>query len=130
MLKYSTKIGKRILFHQFPFLVNYLRLFFISLFQLGIVTAGASVKGILGEVEYLPCVGVQACWSLLNEFAQGFLGSVVKNNTLPPYLKQKNPNQVYMPADTIHQYLDYFNTFRKTTSVGAGIQSNQSTPQR
>jgi len=98
--------------------------------KLGIVTASGSVKGILVEVEYLPCVGVQSCWSLLNEFAQGFLGSVVTNQ-LPPYLKQKNPSEVYTPADTIHQYLDQFISFRKVNVGGGGAQSaNQGTPQR
>lgn len=96
--------------------------------KLGIVTASGSVKGILVEVEYLPCVGVQSCWNLLNEFAQGFLGSVVTNQ-LPPYLKQKNPSEIYTPADTIHQYLDHFISLRKI-NVNATQSGGQGTPQR
>jgi len=99
--------------------------------KLGIVTASGSVKGILVEVEYLPCVRVQACWSLVTEFAQGFLGSVVTNQ-LPPYLSRKalhkNPAEIYTPADTIHQYLDQFVSFRKTTNLSS--TGNQGTPQR
>ena len=82
--------------------------------KLGIVTANSSVKGILVEVEYLPCVSVLTCWNLMHEFTQGFLGSVVSNQ-IPPYLKQKNPNEVYTPADTIHQYLDHFIALRKSS---------------
>ena len=36
------------------------------------------------------------------------------------YLNEKNPNEVYTPADTIHQYLEHFVTFRKT-----GLTSQQ-----
>jgi len=96
--------------------------------KLGIVTAASSVKGILIEVEYLPCVGINACWDLINEFAQGFIGSEVSGQ-LKPYLKDKTPNEVYTPADTIHQYLEHFITFRKT-GLGHQGQQQQGTPQR
>jgi len=97
--------------------------------KLGIVTAASSVKGILIEVEYLPCVGVHACWDLINEFAQGFIGSEVSGQ-LKPYLKEKNPNEVYTPADTIHQYLEHFITFRKTGLTNPQGQGQGATPQR
>lgn len=98
--------------------------------KLGIVTAASSVKGILIEVEYLPCVGINACWDLINEFAQSFIGSEVSGQ-LKPYLKDKTPNEVYTPADTIHQYLEHFITFRKTGLLGGSSQQQQgATPQR
>jgi len=97
--------------------------------KLGIVTAASSVKGILIEVEYLPCVGVHACWDLITEFAQGFIGSEVTGQ-LKPYLKEKNPNEVYTPADTIHQYLEHFITFRKTGLTNSQQQQQGGTPQR
>jgi mediator of RNA polymerase II transcription subunit 20 len=87
--------------------------------KLGIVSVAGSFKGILVEVEYLPCVDVQSCWGLLCEFMQGFLGSVVSNQ-VPPSLKKK-PGDLYTPVDTIQQYLEHFIAFRKSTS----LQSNR-----
>ena len=78
--------------------------------KLGIVQASTSVKGILVEVEYLPCVVVQTCWSLIHEFAQGFLGSSVSSQ-IPAYLKAKTAP--YTPSDTVHQYLEHFTNYRK-----------------
>ena len=79
--------------------------------KLGIVSVAGSGKGILVEVEYLPCQVAQSCWGLMIEFMQGFLGSVVTNQ-IPPYLKSKF-NDKYSPVDTIHQYLEHFNVLRK-----------------
>ena len=79
--------------------------------KLGIVSVAGSGKGILVEVEYLPCQVAQSCWGLMIEFMQGFLGSVVTNQ-IPPYLKSKF-NGKYSPVDTIHQYLEHFNVLRK-----------------
>ena len=73
------------------------------LVKLGVVSVGSSFKGILVEVEYLPCQVVQSCWSLMVEFMQGFLGSKVTHQ-VTPYLKSKF-NDKYTPVDTIHQYL-------------------------
>jgi len=87
--------------------------------KLGIVSVSGSSKGILVEVEYLPCQVVQNCWGLITEFMQGFLGSVVSNQ-VPPYLKSRFTAN-YVPDDTIHQYLEYFNSFRKG---GAGPPMN------
>jgi len=99
--------------------------------KLGIVTAAATVKGVLVEVEYLPCVGINACWELINEFAQGFIGSEVSSQNRANYLNEKNPNEVYTPADTIHQYLEHFVTFRKTGLTSQQQQQQQgATPQR
>jgi len=98
--------------------------------KLGIVTAAATVKGVLVEVEYLPCVGINACWELINEFAQGFIGSEVSSQNRANYLNEKNPNEVYTPADTIHQYLEHFVTFRKTGLTSQQQQQQGATPQR
>lgn len=81
------------------------------LVKLGLVSVGGSCKGILVEIEYLPCQVVQSCWGLMIEFMQGFLGSVVTNQ-VPPYLKSKFADN-YSPIDTIHQYLEHFNILRK-----------------
>lgn len=81
------------------------------LVKLGLVSVGGSCKGILVEVEYLPCQVVQSCWGLMIEFMQGFLGSVVTSQ-VPPYLKSKFGDN-YSPVDTISQYLEHFNILRK-----------------
>jgi len=81
------------------------------LVKLGVVSVAGSYKGIVVEVEYLPCQVVQSCWGLMIEFMQGFLGSVVTSQ-VPPYLKSKF-NDNYSPIDTIHQYLEHFNILRK-----------------
>ncbi len=83
------------------------------LVKLGVVSVGSSFKGILVEVEYLPCQVVQSCWSLMVEFMQGFLGSKVTHQ-VTPYLKSKF-NDKYTPVDTIHQYLEQFNILRKSS---------------
>ena len=84
--------------------------------KLGVVSVSGSSKGLLVEVEYLPCQVVSLCWGLITEFMQGFLGSVVTNQ-IPPYL-QNRYKAIYTPEDTIHQYLDYFNIFRKGGGSG------------
>ncbi len=70
-----------------------------------------SVSGVLVEVEYQPCSVPANCWGLLAEFARGFLGSAVSEQ-IPPYLHQR-ANDLYTPVDTVQQYLEHFNAFRK-----------------
>ncbi|KAJ8046821.1 Mediator of RNA polymerase II transcription subunit 20 [Holothuria leucospilota] len=78
--------------------------------KVGIVSIGSSNRGILVEVEYTPCVILQDCWPLLTEFMQGFLG----NGFVPkPPSNLVNKVDVYQPLDTINQYLEHFNQFRK-----------------
>ena len=107
--------------------------------KIGTVTSGGQFKGILVEVEYSPCVVVSAAWNLIYEFLQGFLGSVVNHQAPTSLLKKKNAsNEPYTPVDTIHQYLETFNNFRKiqpqqppTSSVPSstsGPQGSGSTP--
>lgn len=79
--------------------------------KIGIVSVAGSSKGVLVEVEYLPCQVVQSCWGLMIEFMQGFLGSIVTNQ-VPLYLKSRFAEN-YSPVDTIHQYLEQFNVIRK-----------------
>ena len=93
------------------------------LVKLGVVSVGSSFKGILVEVEYLPCQVVQSCWGLMIEFMQGFLGSVVTNQ-VPPYLKSKF-NDKYSPVDTIHQYLEQFNILRKAGNPNPLVTGTQ-----
>ncbi|XP_054268789.1 mediator of RNA polymerase II transcription subunit 20 [Macrosteles quadrilineatus] len=85
------------------------------LIKLGSVTMSQNFKGVLVEVEYRPCVIPASCWELMREFLQGFLGSCVQS--IPPQYFQNRMNEVYQPLDTIHQYLDHFTMYRKTTSV-------------
>jgi len=84
--------------------------------KLGIVSVTGSVKGILVEVEYLPCLVVQSCWSLIIEFMQTYIGKISKE--MPLQLKEKigrcnNKFYKYSPVDTTSQYLDHFMNYRK-----------------
>ncbi len=85
------------------------------LVKLGVVSVGGSFKGILVEVEYLPCVVAQSCWGLLCEFMRGFLGSIVSQQM--PVGLQKKATEVHTPVDTIQQYLEHFNAFRKNAML-------------
>lgn len=93
------------------------------LVKLGIVSVGGSGKGILVEVEYMPCQVAQACWGLMLEFMQGFLGSVVISQ-VPPYLKSKFSDK-YSPVDTIQQYLEHFSALRKNQNPHSMIPASQ-----
>ena len=66
-------------------------------------------------MEYCPCVIVNNCWGILQEFMQEFLGSCV-NNIPPQYFNNKG-GETFTPVDTIQQYLEHFNIFRKTAGV-------------
>uniref|UniRef100_A0A1B6CV64 Mediator of RNA polymerase II transcription subunit 20 n=2 Tax=Clastoptera arizonana TaxID=38151 RepID=A0A1B6CV64_9HEMI len=83
--------------------------------KLGSVTMNQTFKGVLVEVEYRPCVVPGYCWELLREFLQGFLGSCVQS-VIPQYL-QNRINDIYQPMDTIHQYLEHFSMYRKSTGI-------------
>jgi len=94
------------------------------LVKLGVVSAAGSVKGILVEVEYLPCSVLQSCWGLIAEFMQGFLGGSFSNQ-IPPMLKPRM-NDNFSPVDTTKQYLDHFNALRK----GGMMQQQQQQQQQ
>ncbi|XP_065206710.1 mediator of RNA polymerase II transcription subunit 20 [Planococcus citri] len=83
--------------------------------KIGSVTMGQNFKGVLLEVEYKPSVIPGSCWDFMKEFIQGFLGNTALN-IVPQYL-QNRMDQVYQPIDTIQQYLEHFNMFRKTTGI-------------
>uniref|UniRef100_A0ABD2VZ83 Mediator of RNA polymerase II transcription subunit 20 n=1 Tax=Trichogramma kaykai TaxID=54128 RepID=A0ABD2VZ83_9HYME len=67
------------------------------------------------QVEYKPCVVPANCWELMREFIQGFLGPSVPVQ-VPTYL-QNRINELFQPLDTIHQYLDHFSQYRKSTGI-------------
>ena len=67
----------------------------------------------LDQVEYGPCLVPAECWGLMREFMQGFLGTV--SDTPNNHFKSKMDG-VYMPTDTVQQYLEYFTNFRKSVS--------------
>ncbi|XP_011502619.1 PREDICTED: mediator of RNA polymerase II transcription subunit 20 [Ceratosolen solmsi marchali] len=83
--------------------------------KLGSVTMTQNFKGVLVEIEYRPSVVPANCWELIREFVQGFLGSAVSSQ-IPQYL-QNRMNEIYQPMDTIHQYLEHFGQYRKSTGV-------------
>ncbi|XP_042241180.1 mediator of RNA polymerase II transcription subunit 20-like [Homarus americanus] len=87
------------------------------LVKIGSVTMSGHYKGILVEVEYLPCVTPALCWSLVREFMQSFMGSCVKP-TLPSYL-QTRLHDIHTPQDTVQQYVEKFNEFRDGPSFTA-----------
>lgn len=81
-------------------------------------------KGVLIEVDYRPCLVPILCWDLIKEFMQGFLGQHAPmnipayfTNTLPsninPTQHYQRINETYQPIDTVQQYLEHFNNYRK-----------------
>lgn len=97
------------------------------LVKLGSVTMSQSqtFKGILIEVDYRPCLIPIICWELIREFLQGFLGQYAPT-TIPAYFTNAVPNphhpvpyqksnDTYQPIDTVQQYLEHFNNYRKQT---------------
>lgn len=95
------------------------------LVKLGSVTMSQNqnFKGILIECEYRPCLVPGICWELMKEFLQGFLGHQAPT-TIPPYFTTPLPhtpivrqNETYQPIDTIQQYLEHFNNYRKQSQI-------------
>lgn len=99
------------------------------LVKLGSVTMSQNqnFKGILLEIDYRPCLVPVFCWDLIKEFLQGFLGQNAPAQ-IPAYFMTTlpsniNPNQhyqrgndTYQPIDTVQQYLEHFNNYRKQSS--------------
>lgn len=99
------------------------------LVKLGSVTMSQNqnFKGVLIEVDYKPCLVPVFCWDLIKEFIQGFLGQHAPT-TIPAYFTNQLPsnhptqhyqkiNETYQPIDTVQQYLEHFNNYRKQTSI-------------
>ncbi|GAB6031020.1 mediator complex subunit Med20 [Chamberlinius hualienensis] len=84
------------------------------LVKIGSVSMGSSFKGILIEVEYMPCCIPANCFELMKEFVHGTLHKSLL--TTPPYLVGRM-DQMYTPTDTVHQYMEHFNHFRKNSNV-------------
>ncbi|XP_052779363.1 mediator of RNA polymerase II transcription subunit 20-like [Mya arenaria] len=78
--------------------------------KIGSVSMASNFKGILVEVEYCPCAIPGECWELMKEMMQSFMGTVVEN---PPMAVKNKKDQFYTPSDTVAQYLEHFNNFRK-----------------
>ncbi|MCL4129992.1 UNVERIFIED_CONTAM: hypothetical protein GTU68_060801 [Idotea baltica] len=86
------------------------------LVKVGSVTmSNGQYKGILVEVEYLPCLVPDQCWTVLKEFMQSFMGSCGPTEA-PKYI-QNRFHELYRPQDTVLQYLEKFNEFREGTST-------------
>ncbi|CAK9302253.1 unnamed protein product [Gordionus sp. m RMFG-2023] len=77
----------------------------------GIVTFGTNFKGILIQIDYFPSSIPSSCLNLVKEFITEILGN---NNIspLPLYLNNRM-NDLFTPSDIVHQYLEYFNLFKK-----------------
>lgn len=102
------------------------------LVKLGSVTMSQNqnFKGILIEVDYRPCLIPSYCWELIREFLQGFLGQHAPTQ-VPPYFLTSIPmvmnpvqhyqryNDTYQPIDTVNQYLEHFQNYRKQTQGGS-----------
>lgn len=82
--------------------------------KIGSVSLASNFKGILVEVEYCPCAVLNECWNLMRELMQSFLGNIAES---PPAILKIKMDGIYTPDDTINQYLEHFNNFRKTTVV-------------
>ncbi|XP_064487988.1 mediator of RNA polymerase II transcription subunit 20-like [Ornithodoros turicata] len=91
------------------------------LVKVGSVSLGPSFRGILVEVEYLPCVVPSSCWDLMREFMQGFMGNAVQG---PPQYLQGRMNELYSPVDTVQQYMDHFNAFRRASTAATSAPAN------
>jgi len=85
--------------------------------KIGIVTmSSGQYRGILVEVEYLPCSVPGLCWPLIKEFMQSFMGICGPQHP-SPYM-QARMNDIYTAQDTIQQYLEKFNEFRDPSFTG------------
>ena len=60
----------------------------------------------------MPCAVANDCWSLMREFMAGFLGNNVTETTTNHF--KSKMDAIYTPQDTVLQYLEHFNNFRKT----------------
>ncbi|XP_031571421.1 mediator of RNA polymerase II transcription subunit 20-like [Actinia tenebrosa] len=82
--------------------------------KIGQVLIGPSVKGVVIELEYLPCQDVDQCWSLIIEWAASFLGSSFSAPSIPKTSNKETG--LFRPSDIILQYIDLFNSYRKVQS--------------
>ncbi|XP_050412133.1 mediator of RNA polymerase II transcription subunit 20 isoform X2 [Patella vulgata] len=89
------------------------------IFKVGSVSQASNFKGILIEIEYCPCVVAGDCMNLMKEMSQSLLGSAVAEQQ-SSFLKTKT-DMIYTPADTMSQYLEHFNNFKKATSVNQAM---------
>jgi len=86
------------------------------LIKVGIVSIGPNVKGILLEVEFVPCIVLHDCRELMREVVGGILGSLDQTP-----IPNSNPTELYHPKDKIKLYHDAFTSFRKQ------VETNQRT---
>lgn len=87
--------------------------------KFGQVSAGPSFKGLVVELEYQPCNDVAQCWGLISEFLVSFMD---ESFAIPPPPKCSNKNtEVFCPSDTILQYIEVFNTYRKSMGSSGSL---------
>ena len=67
------------------------------------------------QLEYQPCVDVQQCWGLMSEFLLSFMDPSF-SVPLPPKCSNK-ATELFCPSDTILQYMEVFNTYRKSAGT-------------
>ncbi|KAK3103725.1 hypothetical protein FSP39_021394, partial [Pinctada imbricata] len=88
--------------------------------KIGSVSLQTNFKGILVEVEYCPCVVPNDCWGIIKEISQTLIGMVADS---PPGALKNKMDSIFTPSDTIYQYLEHFNNFRK--SAATTLQPNR-----
>jgi mediator of RNA polymerase II transcription subunit 20 len=82
-----------------------------------VIGQSSSFRGVLVEVEYLPCVVAAECWPLMKEFIVGLLGPVINASLDVPSQHFRNTfDAIQSPSDVVLQYLEHFNNFRKVAS--------------
>ncbi|ESO91283.1 hypothetical protein LOTGIDRAFT_153713 [Lottia gigantea] len=91
-------------------------------FKVGSVSLASSFKGILLEIEYCPCIIAGDCWGLLKEMASSIVGNVAEQQ--PNVIKNKLEH-VYTTADTMCQYLEHFNNYKKQTIPPTAVSTGR-----
>lgn len=86
--------------------------------KVGSVIVGqmTSFKGILVEVEYLPCIVPSECWNLMREFISGFLSEIDLDT--PNLHFRKSLDMPQGSNNAILQYLEHFHNIRKAVNAG------------
>ena len=68
------------------------------------------------QVEYCPCMVPNDCNNLMKELLQGIMGTSVEG---PASHMKTKMDAIYTPTDTVMQYLEHFNNFKRTAAPPA-----------
>jgi mediator of RNA polymerase II transcription subunit 20 len=64
------------------------------------------------KLEYRPSVIASECWNLMRELMLSFMPASVVDATSTHF--KNRSDAVFLPQDTVLQYLEHFNLFRKS----------------